>query len=130
MAEKNGDFDGAKLVETEAPDFTARVEKEAKFLRGLFSKEQNRKKKKLILKIIEETAFQKVTMEDAKAAISEKGLSVETVNASQRFTKERPEVETYNKFQKMYAANIDRLIDLLPAEAKAQSKLQAFRAAK
>ena len=104
------------LEEKKIPDFDARREKEVKNMRKLFARVTDPRKKKLIFRIIDEAAFQIVIMEEARAAIVEKGLSCVTVNASQKFVKEVPELETYNKFQKMYTANVNSLIGYLPPE--------------
>ena len=46
------------------------------------------------------------------------GLQTTTKNASQKFVKENPAVQTYDKYARSYASNMKTLIDMLPPKQK------------
>lgn len=119
MAEKNDEI----LTE-------AAIKKETNQIRRMFRpiKEEDPDKWKLIEKIIEEVAFQKVAMKAAKEELILHGLQTTTKNASQRFVKENPAVQTYDKYVRSYTANMKTLIDMLPPkEKKNVSRLAMLR---
>lgn len=106
------------------------IRKEYNQIRRMFRsiKEEDPDKMKLIEKLIEEAAFQKVAMRQAKADLVLHGLQTTTKNASQKFVKENPAVQTYDKYVRSYTANIKTLIDLLPPkEKKTVSRLAMLR---
>ncbi len=137
MAEKKNDISGnGKTSGTEAGKAAepilseANVKKEFNAIKRMFKgiKEDDPDKMKLIEKIIEEVAFQKVAMRAAKAELILHGLQTTTKNASQKFVKENPAVQTYDKYARSYASNIKTLIDLLPPKQKKEvSRLAALR---
>lgn len=106
------------------------VRREYNTIRRMFRavKDEDPDKMRLIEKIIEEVAFQKVAMRAAKREMITNGLQTVTKNASQKFTKENPAVQTYDKYARSYASNIKTLIELLPpAQKKEISRLAALR---
>ena len=106
------------------------VKKEYNAIRRMFRsvKEEDPDKMKLIEKIIEEVAFQKVAMRAAKDELIKNGLQATTKNASQKFVKENPAVQTYDKYARSYASNIKTLIELLPPREKKEiSRLAMMR---
>ena len=108
----------------------ANIKKEFNQIRRMFSqiKKDDPDKMKMIEKIIEEVAFQKVAMRAAKEDMIIHGLQSTTKNASQKFVKENPAVQTYDKYSRSYASNMKQLIDLLPPkEKKNVSRLTALR---
>ena len=108
----------------------ANIKKEFNQIRRMFSqiKKDDPDKMKMIEKIIEEVAFQKVAMRAAKEDMIILGLQSTTKNASQKFVKENPAVQTYDKYSRSYASNMKQLIDLLPPkEKKNVSRLTALR---
>ena len=137
MAEKkndipgNGKTSGNTATKQPEPILTeANVKKEFNTIKRMFKgvKEDDPDKMKLIEKIIEEVAFQKVAMRAAKADMILHGLQTTTKNASQKFVKENPAVQTYDKYARSYASNIKALIDLLPPKQKKEvSRLAALR---
>lgn len=137
MAEKkndisgNGKTSGTAAAKAPVPILSeANVKKEFNAIKRMFKgiKEDNPDKMKLIEKIIEEVAFQKVAMRAAKAELILHGLQTTTKNASQKFVKENPAVQTYDKYARSYASNIKTLIDLLPPKQKKEvSRLAALR---
>lgn len=80
-------------------------------------------KMKMIERIIEEVAFQKVAMKAAKADMILHGLQTTTKNASQKFVKENPAVQTYDKYARAYTSNMKTLIDMLPPKQKKEVSL-------
>lgn len=139
MAEKKDDFSGngktsgstAPKAAKEEPILTdANVKKEFNAIRRMFKvvKDDDPDKMKLIEKIIEEVAFQKVAMRAAKRELILHGLQTTTKNASQKFVKENPAVQTYDKYARSYASNLKTLIDLLPPKQKKEvSRLAQMR---
>lgn len=119
MAEKKNDI----LTE-------ANIKKEFNQIKRMFRsiKDEDPDKMRMIEKIIEEVAFQKVAMRTAKAELIQNGLQTTTKNASQRFVKENPAVQTYDKYARSYASNIKTLIDMLPPKQKKEvSRIMALR---
>lgn len=119
MAEKNDEI----LTE-------ANIRKEYNKIRRLFKpvKEDDPDKMALIERMIEEVAFQKIAMKAAKADMILHGLQTTTKNASQKFVKENPAVQTYDKYSRSYTSNMKALIDMLPPrEKKEASRLLKLR---
>ena len=115
MAEKKNTIPGNSEILTEQ-----NVKKEYNALRRMFRsvKDDDPDKMKLLKRIIEEVAFQKVAMKAARADMIIHGLQTTTKNASQKFVKENPAVQTYDKYARSYASNMKTLIDMLPQKQK------------
>lgn len=115
MAEKKNTIPGNSEILTEQ-----NVKKEYNALRRMFRsvKDDDPDKMKLLERIIEEVAFQKVAMKAARADMITHGLQTTTKNASQKFVKENPAVQTYDKYARSYASNMKTLIDMLPPKQK------------
>lgn len=104
------------------------IEREKKALRRFFAKIDDKRKKDLIYRKIEEIAFQAAAMKQAKEELITEGLQKEVVNGKQRYPKENPAVAIYDKYSRAYNANIDKLIEYLPPQEKKKiSKLAALR---
>lgn len=115
MEEKKNTIPGNSEILTEQ-----NVKKEYNALRRMFRsvKDDDPDKMKLLERIIEEVAFQKVAMKAARADMIIHGLQTTTKNASQKFVKENPAVQTYDKYARSYASNMKTLIDMLPPKQK------------
>lgn len=115
MAEKKNTIPGNSEILTEQ-----NVKKEYNALRRMFRsvKDDDPDKMKLLERIIEEVAFQKVAIKAARADMIIHGLQTTTKNASQKFVKENPAVQTYDKYARSYASNMKTLIDMLPPKQK------------
>ena len=115
MAEKKNTIPGNSEILTEQ-----NVKKEYNALRRMFRsvKDDDPDKMKLLERIIEEVAFQKVAMKAARADMIIHGLQTTTKNASQKFVKENPAVQTYDKYARSYASNMKTLIDMLPLKQR------------
>lgn len=115
MAEKKNTIPENSEILTEQ-----NVKKEYNALRRMFRsvKDDDPDKMKLLERIIEEVAFQKVAMKAARADMIIHGLQTTTKNASQKFVKENPAVQTYDKYARSYASNMKTLIDMLPPKQK------------
>ena len=106
------------------------VKKEFNAIKRMFRsvKDDDPDKMKLLERIIEEVAFQKVAMKAAKAELILHGLQTTTKNASQKFVKENPAVQTYDKYSRSYTSNMKTLIDMLPPKQKKEvSRIMALR---
>lgn len=125
MAQKKNEFPEDEKILTEQ-----NVKKEYNALRRMFRavKDDDPDKMKLLERIIEEVAFQKVAMKAARADMILNGLQTTTKNASQKFVKENPAVQTYDKYARSYASNIKTLIDMLPPKQKKEvSRIMQLR---
>ena len=128
MAEKKTTILSSKEILTEA-----NIKKEFNAIKKMFNPPKNSKtpllepmdpdKMKLIERIIEEVAFQKVAMKAAKADMILHGLQTTTKNASQKFVKENPAVQTYDKYARAYTSNMKTLIDMLPPKQQKEVSL-------
>ena len=125
MAEKKSTISGYTEILTDA-----NIKKEYNAIRRMFRsvKDDDSDKMKLLERIIEEVAFQKIAMKAAKADMIKNGLQTTTKNASQKFVKENPAVQTYDKYARSYASNMKTLIDMLPPKQKKEiSRIMQLR---
>ena len=125
MAEKKTTISGNTEILTEA-----NIKKEYNAIKRMFKtiKDDDPDKMKLLERIIEEVAFQKVAMKAAKADMILHGLQTTTKNASQKFVKENPAVQTYDKYARSYTSNMKTLIDMLPPKEKKEvSRIMQLR---
>lgn len=125
MAEKKSTISGNTEILTDA-----NIKKEYNAIRRMFRsvKDDDSDKMKLLERIIEEVAFQKIAMKAAKANMIKNGLQTTTKNASQKFVKENPAVQTYDKYARSYASNMKTLIDMLPPKQKKEiSRIMQLR---
>ena len=125
MAEKKTTISGNTEILNEA-----NIKKESNAIKRMFRavKLDDPDKMKLIERIIEEVAFQKIAMKAAKADMIKNGLQTTTKNASQKFVKENPAVQTYDKYARSYASNMKTLIDMLPPKQKKEiSRIMQLR---
>lgn len=92
------------------------INKEKKRLREIF-KNIETNKTALIEKLIEEAAFQSVTLEETRELIKKTGVIEEYQNgANQKGVKKSSAVEVYDKMVNTYSRIIKQLCDLLPAK--------------
>ena len=94
-----------------------RIKKEIARLQEIF-KEIPKNEYQSIMKLIENLAFMAVTLDDLIEIVNKEPLVVETVNASQSFSKENPALTSYNKMYANYIKGLQQLISLLPDEKK------------
>lgn len=80
----------------------------------------------LIEKVIEEAAFLKCVLLEAKKIIQKDGIETTTINASQKFRKAVPAVVIYKDYVSEYTKTIDRLINHIPD--KTERKKSRFEA--
>ena len=107
---------------------SSRIKKEIENLRKLFESVDDPARKELIFSLIDEAAFLKVACYQAKEELKKEGLTIETKNAAQKFTKVHPSATIYDKYSKQYSSIINSLIDYLPVhEKKKVSRLAAMR---
>lgn len=91
-----------------------RINKEKKRLENVF-KNIETTKTKLIEKLIDEAAFQAVTLEETREIIKRDGVIEEYQNgANQRGIKKSSAVEVYDKMVNTYSRIIKQLCELLP----------------
>ncbi len=106
------------------------IKKEFTKLKKLFANIDHDEKKTLVFSLLEEAAFLKVALTQAKEELKAEGLTTETKNASQRFVKAHPSTAIYEKYSKQYTSIINSLIEYLPPKEKtAVSRLAGLRGA-
>ena len=106
----------------------ARIKREKERLSEMFAGIEDEDRRSLVDSVIEEAAFLKVALVQAKAELKKEGLTAETTNASQKFIKAHPSAAIYEKYARQYTQIINQLIEYLPQkEKKTVSKLAALR---
>lgn len=104
------------------------VKKEITKLKKLFKGIEDEDRKTLVNSVIEEAAFLKVALTQAKEELKVEGLTAETKNASQHFIKAHPSTAIYEKYARQYTQIINQLIEYLPPKEKKEvSRLAALR---
>lgn len=105
-----------------------RIKKEKAKLSEMFAGIEDEDRRTLVNSVIDEAAFLKVALLQAKTELKEEGLTTETKNASQKFIKAHPSTAIYEKYARQYTQIINQLIEYLPPkEKKKVSKLAALR---
>lgn len=104
------------------------IKKEIARLKKMFTQIEDENKKNLVVSLIEEAAFIKVTLTQAKEEMKQEGITTETKNAAQHFIKAHPAAAIYEKYSRQYTQIINQLIEYLPpVEKKKVSKLAGLR---
>jgi phage terminase small subunit len=104
------------------------IKKEIRKLKKMFETIEDPDKKALVVSLIEEAAFLKVALKQAKEELTAEGLTTTTTNASQKFVKAHPAAAIYKDYVKQYTITINQLIEYLPPkEKKTVSRLAALR---
>lgn len=99
-----------------------RIRKERSKLFKQFNKIE-KKKLKIVEKLIDNAAFMAVMLEDIQQRINENGYMIEYKNGENQYgTKKNPEIEIYNQTISNYSKTIKQLSDLLPVEIKLEQK--------
>ena len=92
----------------------SKIKKEKKRLEETF-KNMETTKLKLVEKLIDEAAFQSVTLEETREIIKKDGVVEEYQNgANQKGIKKSAAIEVYDKMVNTYSKIIKQLCDLLP----------------
>lgn len=82
-----------------------------------------KKKLKIVEKLIDNAAFMAVLLEDIRQKINENGYMVEYKNGDNQYgLKKSPEIEIFNQTISNYSKTIKQLTDLLPVEVKLEQK--------
>ena len=105
-----------------------RIKKEINKLKKIF-KNLSEDKRKAAEGLIEEAAFMKVTLEEAKYIINKEGLVELFEQGTQRFIREHPATKVYNTMIQRYATVCKQLFDMIPdpdAGKQAEDELMAF----
>lgn len=104
------------------------TKKEMLKLRRLF-KNLPPDKKKATEGLIQEAAFMKVTLEEARYVIDQEGILETFEQGSQKFLREHPATKVYNTMIQRYATVCKQLFDMIPdpdAGKQAEDELMAF----
>lgn len=104
------------------------IKKEIRKLRRLF-KFLPSDKKKAAEGLIQEAAFMKVTLEEARYIIDSEGIIELFEQGTQRFKREHPATKVYNTMIQRYATVSKQLFDMVPdpdAGKAAKDELMAF----
>lgn len=104
-----------------------KISKEQRRLKRIFA-DLEEGKKKLVIPLIEKAAFMSIELDELQETIEKNGWISEYQNgANQHGTKRSPEADTYIALSKNYAAIIKQLVELVPAQKRKKSKLEALR---
>lgn len=104
------------------------TKKEILKLRRLF-KNLPPDKKKATEGLIQEAAFMKVTLEEARYVIDQEGILETFEQGSQKFLREHPATKVYNTMIQRYSAVCKQLFDMIPdpeVGKQAEDELMAF----
>lgn len=105
-----------------------RIKKEIRKLRRLF-KNLPKDKSKAAEGLIQEAAFMKVTLEEARYIIDQEGIIEDFKQGKQKFRREHPATKVYNTMIQRYTTVCKQLFDMIPdpdAGKQAQDELMAF----
>ena len=81
----------------------------------------------LLENLINEAAFVRTVLNEAKDKIQTEGIETVTVNSSQQFRKQSPAVQVYSDYVKTYTQLINTLISYIPEkQEKKQARLAAL----
>lgn len=104
-----------------------KILKEQRRLKRIFA-DLEEGKKKLVTPLIEKAAFMSIELDELQETIEKDGWISEYQNgANQHGTKRSPEADAYIALSKNYAAIIKQLVELVPAQKRKKSKLEALR---
>ncbi len=104
------------------------TKKEMLKLRRLF-KNLPKDKMKAADGLIQEAAFMKVTLEEARYVIDQEGILEKFEQGAQKFLREHPATKVYNTMIQRYATVCKQLFDMIPdpdAGKQAEDELMAF----
>ena len=104
------------------------IKKEITKLRRLF-KNLPKDKRQAADGLIQEAAFMRVTLEEARHIIDQQGIIEVFEQGSQRFLREHPATKVYNTMINRYAAVCKQLFDMVPdpdVGKQAEDELMAF----
>lgn len=104
-----------------------KILKEQRRLKRIFA-DLEEGKKKLVTPLIEKAAFMSIELDELQETIEKDGWISEYQNGANQYgTKRSPEADTYIALSKNYAAIIKQLVELVPAQKRKKSKLEALR---
>jgi|LSQX01.2.fsa_nt_gb uncharacterized protein YfbU (UPF0304 family) len=92
-----------------------RIKKEVARLKRLF-KDLPGDKKKAGEGLIQEAAFMRATLEEARYIIDQEGILEHFEQGSQKFLREHPATKVYNTMIQRYSAVSKQIFDMLPTE--------------
>lgn len=103
-----------------------KIKKEIARLRKVF-KDLDKNKWQTVENLIQNAAFMAVTLEELQVIINAEGCSILYQNGKNQFgTQQTAEMKTYISLSKNYTVIIKQLCDMVPAEKKKESRLQAM----
>ena len=79
-------------------------------------KEMNSDKGKLGLSLLEEAEFMKITLDELKKNIQEKGVVTEMCQGEYSIERANPALNQYNSLIKNYNSTVKQIYDILPKE--------------
>ena len=92
-----------------------RIQEEVKRLESVFE-DVDADKREAALGLIEEAAFMRITLQDLKEEINEKGTVDIMPQGEYSIRRQSPEVQTYNTMIQRYNTTYKELFNLLPKE--------------
>ena len=128
LEEKSKETKEKKTKKNNVSNTKSRITKEYNKLVKVFIS-NSPEKKHVIQKLIKRASFLLVLAEDMERSINDEELLVETVNASQSFTKSNPLLKDYRDTVKSYQTVLKQLCDLVKNESSGPvepDELEAF----
>lgn len=101
-----------------------RIKAELKRIKKVFAHIPNIDKKKRILyeDLLNNIAFMRISMEEAKTLINENGVCEPYTSGSNTFLREHPAVKVFTTLSQRYLATIKQLVDMLPEAEQPQTE--------
>jgi hypothetical protein len=107
-----------------------RIRAELRRIKKIFQHIPNIDKKKRILydDLLNNIAFMRVSMEEAKDLINQNGVCEPYTSGNNTFLREHPAVKVFTTLSQRYLSTIKQLVDMLPDEKQPETedKLMAF----
>lgn len=103
-----------------------KINAEIRRLNRIFNK-IDKNKKAVVLPLIETAAFYRVTLRELEVVLNQEGYVEQYKNGENQFgMKKRPEADLHIAVSKNLTAIIKQLTDLVPAEERKKSRLEAL----
>jgi hypothetical protein len=107
-----------------------RIKAESRRVRRIFDTIPHLDEKKRVLydDLLNNIAFMRVSMEEAKELINEHGVCEPYTSGNNTFLREHPAVKVFTTLSQRYLATIKQLVDMLPEaeQPKTEDALMAF----
>ena len=106
---------------SDAQERERRTKQELAKLRKLFRQIPD-DRRQVVDGLIREAAWMRVTLEETRAVVDREGVVSQFVQGRQRFAREHPAAKLYAALINRYVLVVKSLLDLLPAQERAQQE--------